>query len=61
MALVKGPWPEPRWSIELLNDQDVTPIPGVMAIVHVLNRERARGIYRERLAVLKGMGWRRVG
>lgn len=57
---VSGPWPEPRWSVELLNEQDVTPIPGVMAIVHVGNREMARAVYRERLVALRRMGWKRA-
>jgi hypothetical protein len=60
VARVGGPWPEPWWAIELLNDQDVSPIAGVMAIVHVKDREQARAIYRERLVALKTAGWRRA-
>jgi hypothetical protein len=59
-ALMLGPWPEPRWRVSLLNDRNVTPIPGVMAIVHVGDREMARRIYRERLMALKAAGWRRA-
>lgn len=60
VALVNGPWPEPRWSVELLNDQNVSPIDGVMAIVHAKDRDEARVFYRERLAALRAAGWRRV-
>lgn len=60
VALVKGPWPEPWWAVELLNDEGMSPITGVPAIVHVHSRELARGIYRARMVALKAAGWRRV-
>ena len=60
VALVKGPWPEPWWAVELLNDEGMSPISGVPAIVHVQSRERARGIYRARMVALKAAGWRRA-
>lgn len=57
---VSGPWPEPMWSVALLDDRGMSPIPGVPAIQHHGTRQQARASYRQRLAALRAAGWKRV-
>lgn len=44
----------------LLDENGMSPIAGMPAITHHGTREQARRTYRQRLAALKGAGWKRT-
>lgn len=57
---VVGPWAKPMWSVALLDERGMSPLPGVAAIEHLCTREQARITYRQRMAALEAQGWKRV-
>lgn len=58
-GIVHGPWPQPMWSVALLDGRGMSPIAGVAAVAHLGSREQARDVYRDRLAALRTAGWTR--
>ena len=56
---MKGPGGQLWWSVTLLSDSD-SAVRGLPAIVWCRTRAEARGLYRERLRVLREAGFVRV-